>query len=266
MKALKYLVLFVCLTAGAAEIPEYAGIGVVLKAEQQKVLVNHILPDTPAAHQKGLQVGDRILAIAQDKEPPALVTNIAQAASLIRGPKDSTVSLTVISAGEDESKARVVSFVRVKLNALSEWGDGKLMPNGTKAPEIKMTNVAGGASEHLSDYRGKIVVLEFWATWCGPCQTKMAELETYPDKYPDWKGKVVLIAASIDDDQAVLGKHLKEKGWDKTHNVWVGIDARIAYHIDAIPTAYVIGRQGTIVTANPESIPDVVNHALKTGN
>lgn len=264
MKLLKYLLLLVCFTACAED---YAGIGVVLRADGQNILVNHILPDSPAAHQNDIRVGDRILAVAQDKEPSVQVENqkLAQVVALIRGPRGTTVRLTIVSAGEDQSTARVVSFVRGTIDSLAEWGDGTLLTNGMRAPDMKLTNVANTASESLSDFTGKIVVLEFWATWCGPCQKKMAELQTYPGKYPDWKNKVVLIAASIDDDPAAPGKHVKAKGWDQTHNVRVGIDGRKAYHINAIPTAYVINRNGKIVTANPQSIPDVVNHQLQTG-
>jgi len=91
----------------------------------------------------------------------------------------------------------------------------------------------------------------------------MADLQTYYDKYPDWKDQVVLVAASVDDDKAALTKHLKAKGWFRTHNVWVGTDAKRAYHVDAIPTAYVIDRQGNIVDANPEDLPATVNRQLR---
>jgi hypothetical protein len=57
---------------------------------------------------------------------------------------------------------------------------------------------------------------------------------------------------------------LKANGWVRTHNVWVGIDAKRAYHLDAIPTAYVIDRQGKIVAANPENLSDIVNQQLHT--
>lgn len=267
MKALTYFLLILGLTAVAAELPPYAGIGVILRADGTNIVVNTILPDSPAAIQKGLKVGDRLLAVAQSNEPPVSLENIklAQAISLIRGQTNTTVRLTVVSTGEDESSARVVSFVRGPIKELSAWGDGTLLTNGMKAPDLQMTNAANQASERLSDYSGKVIVLEFWATWCGPCQRKMAELQTYPDKFPDWKDKVVLIAASVDDDPAVLSKHLKAKGWWQTHNVWVGTGATKPYHVNAIPTAYIIDRSGKIVTANPQSIPDIVNHQLQTG-
>ena len=93
----------------------------------------------------------------------------------------------------------------------------------------------------------------------------MADLQTYSGKYPDWNGKVVLIAASVDDGVDIPAKHLKAKGWSQTHNVWVGTPAKRAYHFDAIPTAYVIDRQGKIVAANPVDIPEIVNHQLQKG-
>jgi thiol-disulfide isomerase/thioredoxin len=263
MKMLRCLPLLLCLTASAAQPAddEFAGVGVELRVEGQNIVVNRILPDTPAAAQKDLHVGDRIVAVAQDKEPAVQVQNIMQTARSIRGAKGTTVRLTIIPAGEDDSHARVVSFVRGEVKL--PWGDGLLLATGIKAPDIEMVEVANKVGERLSNYAGKIMILEFWATWCGPCQPKMAELQGYPGKYPDWKTNVVLIAASIDESADIASKHSKAKGWNETHNVWVDIHAIRAYHIDAIPTVYVIGRQGRIVAVNPRDLSQVVNHELE---
>jgi len=267
MRILKYLTLVLWLTVHAPEVPasEPAGIGVVLGVEGQNIVVKRILPDSPAAAQKDIHVGDKIMAVAQDNEPPIQVQGgkLAQTVPLLRGTAGTTVRLTIVSAGEDDSKARVVSFVRAELKALARWGDGVLLPNGMKGPDIEMAGLANGKSERLSNYGGKIVVLEFWATWCGPCQEAMADFQSYSGKYPDWKDSVVLIAASVDENQIVASKHVKAKGWDKTHNVWVGKDAIKAYHVDAIPTAYIIDRQGKILAANPRDIPGIVNQELQ---
>lgn len=267
MRILQYLPLVLWFTAGAleAQTSEPAGIGVALRVQGQNIVVDRIFPDSPAAAQKDIHVGDKIVAVAQDKEPPVQVQNgkLAQAVSLIRGPKGTTVRLTIVSAGEDDSRARVVSFVRGELKALIRWGDGVLLTNGMKAPDIEMVELPNGTRERLSNYAGKVIVLEFWATWCGPCQTAMAELQSYSSKYPDWKGKVVLISASVDDNEDVTSKHLKAKGWFQTHNVWVRTDAIKAYHVEGIPTKYVIDRKGTILAANPKDIPGIVSHELQ---
>jgi len=151
MKMLRCLPLFLCLTASAAQSrdDEFTGVGVELRAEGQSVLVNHILPHTPAAAQKDLHVGDRIVAVAQDKEPAVQVQNIMQTARSIRGPKGTTVRLTIIPAGEDGSHARVVSFVRGEVKL--PWGDGLLLAIGTKAPDIEMVEVANKVDERLSN-------------------------------------------------------------------------------------------------------------------
>ena len=114
MKMLKCLPLILCLTVSSAQPAddEFAGVGVELGMEGQNIVVKRILPDTPAAAQEDLHVGDRIVAVAQGKEPAVQVQNLMQTARAIRGPKGTTVRLTIIPAGEDDSHARVVSFVR----------------------------------------------------------------------------------------------------------------------------------------------------------
>src|SRR5437667_1157524 len=123
MRMLKWMFLVLSLAVHGAELPRDGGIGVVLGVEGQNIVVKRILPDSPAAAQHDLHAGDRILAVAQDKEPAIHVESgkLAQTIPMIRGPEGTTVRLTILSAGEDESQARVVSFVR---------GKSKLCPAG----------------------------------------------------------------------------------------------------------------------------------------
>ena len=108
--------------AKAAEAPSnaIAGIGVVLGTEGENIIIRGFIPDSPAAAQKDLHAGDRIMAVAQAEGPAVQVQtgNLAQAAKLIRGPKGTTVRLTIVPFGKDDSHARVVSIVRDELKAL----------------------------------------------------------------------------------------------------------------------------------------------------
>jgi cytochrome c biogenesis protein CcmG/thiol:disulfide interchange protein DsbE len=80
---------------------------------------------------------------------------------------------------------------------------------GESAPSLALHDLQG-APHKLEEYRGKPVVLNFWATWCVPCAAEMPLLNEMQERY---KGKVVFIAASIDDDdvkaevEAFIKKH-----------------------------------------------------------
>ena len=95
----------------------------------------------------------------------------------------------------------------------------------------------------------------------------MADLQLLPARYPNWKDKVVLIAASVDDTADIAAKHLLAKGWNRTHNVWLKAKDIQSYHIGGIPTAYVIDASGIIVVSGIPlegrlNIPDIVNQHL----
>jgi tRNA A-37 threonylcarbamoyl transferase component Bud32/uncharacterized PurR-regulated membrane protein YhhQ (DUF165 family) len=97
----------------------FSGIGVVLRVDGENIIIQEIIPGSPTAAQKDIHVGDRIIAVAQDKGSavPVHGGQLAQAVALIHGPAGTTVHLTLVSSGEDDSHARVVSLVRAELKA-----------------------------------------------------------------------------------------------------------------------------------------------------
>jgi peroxiredoxin len=238
--------------AKSFEAPDTAivGTGLALGMEGQHVVVKGIVPDSPAAAQKDIRVGDRITAIAQGTGPavPLQSEEIAQVAESIRGSKGTAVRLTIVPAGEDESHARVVSLVREELlKGLPRLGESVFLTNGMKAPDIEMIGLTNGKTEHLSDYAGKIVVLQFWAADCYFCQQAMADFQNYSTEHPEWKGRLVLITASTGHDQDAAAQQVKVNGWDQTHNVSVGDSAIKAFQVKGIPSTYVIDERGKIV-------------------
>jgi hypothetical protein len=93
------------------------GIGVALREDGGNIIMQDIIPGSPAAAQKEIHAGDHILAIAQGDEPAVDTKDmkLAKVVELIRGPVGTTVRLTIASPGEGEARARVVSIVRAEL-------------------------------------------------------------------------------------------------------------------------------------------------------
>lgn len=114
---------------------------------------------------------------------------------------------------------------------------------GSQAPNFKLPNL-DGKSVSLSDFRGKPVLLNFWATWCSPCRDEMPYLQ---EVYQEWSGKgVVVIAINLGEDLS------KVKGFWQSHKlslpVLLDIGENVAqnYDIRAIPTTFFIDKDSVI--------------------
>lgn len=116
------------------------------------------------------------------------------------------------------------------------------------APEFALKD-ADGKTVRLSHYRGKVVLLDFWATYCGPCKIEIPWFKEFERQYKD-KGF------------AVIGVAMDEDGWDsvKPYAQYMGINYRIVIGddsvsdlyggVEALPTTFLIDREGKIASVH----------------
>lgn len=83
---------------------------------------------------------------------------------------------------------------------------------GQPAPDARFYRLADGGQERLSDFAGKVIVFEFWTTWCGGCRRSMGEMQSYLNDNPHWGDDVALISVSLDRTKEAAVKHLEERG------------------------------------------------------
>lgn len=102
----------------------------------------------------------------------------------------------------------------------------------------------------LSDYRGKVVLLDFWATWCGPCLAELPNVKQVHDKYKD-KGLVV-IGISLDRDRSRLQSFVMQQGvhWPQIFEGGGGYNIAQLYRVNAIPSTFLLDREGVIRYTN----------------
>ncbi|HEY6191919.1 MAG TPA: redoxin domain-containing protein [Bacteroidota bacterium] len=110
--------------------------------------------------------------------------------------------------------------------------------NNFTLPDLK------GINHSLKDYRGKMVVLDFWATWCGPCVAELPHLQKLADSLkndPD----IVFLAVSTDLDSSVVREFLDKNKYTLTVLCNI-IDISTMYNVEGIPTLFIIDQNGKI--------------------
>lgn len=115
------------------------------------------------------------------------------------------------------------------------------------APDLEMTDLSGN-KVHFKDFKGKVVILNFWASWCSPC------LEEFPSMiklFDNFDKEAVILAVSQDNERADIDAFLKAfKGFDRPgiHIVY-DTDKKIggAFEVDRLPESFVFGPSGKLV-------------------
>lgn len=124
--------------------------------------------------------------------------------------------------------------------ASSEGGTAQL---DKPAPDLSIQTMNGKGSVSLASLQGKIAIIDFWATWCGPCKKSFPALEDLAKKYSD---KVVIVGISCDDSKDGVLDWAKAQGatfpigWDEGHAI------AKRWKVEKMPTTYVLDGTGTV--------------------
>ena len=178
-------------------------------------------------------------------------------------------------------KRNALVFVALFVAILAMLASGKYLERARKHGPIKLVgNVQGipapdftlpsldGRKVKLSDFRGKAVLLNFWATWCPPCKVEMPWFADLQKQYAD-DGLVVLGVAMDDSKPDTIAKFASDLGVN--YEVLLGTDKVSDDYGDVqyLPTTFYIGRDGTIVDKmtgllGRKEIEDAVRKTLNT--
>ncbi len=110
------------------------------------------------------------------------------------------------------------------------------------APDFTLTNLEGESLD-TSDLRGKNILINFWATWCGPCRQEMPMLEATAAQYA---GDLVVLAVNIGEEPWRVKQFMHDLGLHFTVLMDEGNRVQDLYRVRAYPTTYLIDTEGVV--------------------
>jgi len=115
---------------------------------------------------------------------------------------------------------------------------------GKPAPDFSLPNIASTTLSSLSQYRGQVIYLDFWASWCPPCRTSFPLLETLYKKHN--KSGFVVVAINMDEEVEAMARFLKL--YPASFDILRDPEGEWAdtYAVEAMPTSFIIDKTGVI--------------------
>ncbi|RMH20826.1 MAG: TlpA family protein disulfide reductase, partial [Gammaproteobacteria bacterium] len=111
------------------------------------------------------------------------------------------------------------------------------------APDFSLPTLSGGSTLQLSDFRGRLVLLTFWATWCAPCREEMPDMQALWQRYKEQGFS--LLAVNIEmDNQKQVKKFVNRYALTFPILLDPKATVRKRYEIEGLPTSYLIDRRG----------------------
>ncbi|MCO6460872.1 MAG: redoxin domain-containing protein [Saprospiraceae bacterium] len=125
---------------------------------------------------------------------------------------------------------------------------------GEKVPDFRTTTI-DGKKFSIRDMEGKLVLLDFWATWCGPCRKQLPALSSLYRTYKDsLHGVFEIVSVALDDDTTALRLVINQDSLVWPYHIREpksGGEIAALYQIKKIPTSYLLNDEGQILKVNP---------------
>ena len=205
------------------------------------------------------QFNDIILG-ATNPTTQALVPG--QLDQLLRNNNDVLISAFLVTYFEQQFEQYATLYMAVRDGLIKKYPTNQFVAHidsrlksvllpGMEAPDIAMKD-ADGNTHRLSDLRGKVVLVDFWASWCGPCRKENPNVVKIYNKYHD-QG-LEIYSVSLDKTRDAWLKAIKDDGLVWTHHVsdlsgWTSSGGK-NYGIMSIPATVLIDREGKIIARN----------------
>jgi len=219
--------------------------GTKKEAYKIKVIYNHdsgmqgmeVSPTTYLIDKKNHLVLRQSLKVSAAKDSPRSPLTMYQTVNLESANLHPSFADSVFQFNPPALAQKVKQFTFAKGNSMN--GNDLV---GKKAINFDLTSFNGKEID-LKDLRGKVVVLDFWATWCGPCREAHPHLQKLYDEYKD-DGLVVLGINS--ESKQKVHHYMQENGYTFTNLMDREQEVSIDYRVNAIPSVFVINRKGVV--------------------
>lgn len=214
------------------QAPGFMGVQLAAAPSGNGVRVAAVVPGSPGAA-AGLQEGDVI--VEARGLPPGSVE---------------TLTLSVRNAGAGADYPLVVMRGRRRMSVTVHLGEpsrggggngGSAVAQGQSAPPLSASVVMGGGTADLAQLRGRVVLLDFWASWCGPCRMVMPMLNQLSQRY----GAQGLTVLGVTDESASIARRVGT-AMNIRYTLATDPSAASRYGVESLPTLVVIDRAGNV--------------------
>lgn len=149
-----------------------------------------------------------------------------------------------LAAKMRKGSARFTQTIAIAIACIALPSTGFALDTGDRAPDFAAPSLMDGAPVELSEYRGKVVYLDFWASWCGPCLKAIPEVEEMRAEFPE--SEFQIIAVNLDQKKKKALRFLKKNpiGYPSASDPEGELPGQ--FGLETMPTSYLIDEDGVI--------------------